>query len=85
MLLSDAPPSTSDELYGLTEYLPNIDGAILITQGYSKLSVADAKGAKNVLEYLNIPILGFVRNMAYMQRGAVKMELFSDKVDASKE
>jgi len=85
MLLSDAPPSTSDELYGLTEYLPNIDGAILITQGCSKLSVADAKGAKNVLEYLNIPILGFVRNMAYMQRGAVKMELFSDKVDASNE
>ena len=77
ILLVDCPPTTADEMVGLANNLKHIEGAIIIVQGNTKLSVSDAKLSKAALDYLNIRILGVVQNMI--------SEYFDDKVDVQKE
>jgi ATP-binding protein involved in chromosome partitioning len=77
VLLVDCPPTTADEIVGLTKMLGHIEGAILVVQGNTRLSIEDAKLSKSAFEYLNIKILGIVQNMI--------SEYFDDGIDAEKE
>ena len=62
VLLVDFPPVTSDELIGAINMLGHIDGAIIVIEGSTRLSVEDAKRAKLTLNHFNVPIIGFVKN-----------------------
>jgi len=63
VLLIDCPPTSSDELIGLLQFLGHIDGAILIIQGNTVASVEDAKIAKYTFDHHNVAVLGFIQNM----------------------
>lgn len=63
VLIIDCPPTSSDELIGLLQFLGHIDGAILILQGNTVSSVEDAKIAKYTFNHYNVPVMGFIQNM----------------------
>ena len=77
LLLVDCPPTTADEIVGLVNMLPHIEGAIIVVQGSTKLSVHDAKLSKAAFDYLNIRVLGVVQNMV--------SEYFDEGIDIEEE
>jgi Mrp family chromosome partitioning ATPase len=77
VLLTDVPPTSSDELVGVINLLGHIHGAILVVQGSTRSSVQDAKLAKATLDYFNVPVLGFVQNMV--------SDIFDEGIDVEKE
>ena len=77
ILLVDCPPTTADEIVGLANNLSHIEGAIIVTQGNTRVSVNDAKLSKAAFDYLNIRIFGVVQNMIN--------EVFDEKIDIEKE
>lgn len=82
-LIVDCPPGCSDEIYGLVQYLPCINGVVLVVQGNSEMSIADARAARNTFKHLNVPVLGYVKNMAYMEMGKERIELFQGSGNAA--
>lgn len=77
LLLVDCPPTTADELVGLVNMLPHIEGAIIVVQGSTRLSVHDAKLSKYAFDHLNVRVLGVVQNMV--------SEYFDENIDVEKE
>ena len=77
LLLVDCPPTTADEIVGLVNMLPHIEGAIIIVQGSTRLSVHDAKLSKYAFDHLNVRVLGVVQNMI--------SEHFDEGIDVEKE
>ena len=61
LLLIDMPPGTGDAYLTCFEHF-NVDGCIMITSN-SPLTLADNFKTKNLLNKLDIPILGSIENM----------------------
>ncbi len=64
-LLIDSPPGTGDEPLTIAQLLPDISGIIIVTTP-QELAVLDSKKAINFARKLNVPILGWIENMAVM-------------------
>lgn len=75
-LIIDLPPGTGDVLIALTQKLP-ITSALLVTTPQA-IACLDAQKALTMFTKLNIPVLGFVNNMAYYecQNCASKQDIF---------
>lgn len=64
VLIIDTPPGTGDIHLSLIQKLV-IDGVVLVTTP-QRMAVVDAIKAQDMFLKLNIPILGYVENMAYV-------------------
>src|SRR3990170_5345683 len=62
-LLIDLPPGTSSDSVNMMEYIPNLDGVVLVTVP-SEVSQGVAKRATHLFQKAQIPILGIVENMS---------------------
>ena len=64
-LLVDMPPGTADVALTVFQSLP-VDGIVIVTSPQDLVSMIVAK-AVNMAEKMNIPVLGVVENMAYVE------------------
>jgi ATP-binding protein involved in chromosome partitioning len=62
-LIVDLPPGTGDEALSIMQFIPNIDGVIIITIP-SEVSQIVVKKAVTFTRQLNIPIIGIIENMS---------------------
>lgn len=76
----DFLPGCGDELTAAIQLLPNITGAIIVSNS-SKESISDAQRLVNMFqnEMFNVPIIGYIENMSYLLNGKDKIPLFSDE------
>lgn len=74
-LFVDLPPSTSDEVLGMLEYMPKIDGVIIVTVG-TLAAIDDAKRFVNQMNRFGVPIIGHINNMSYRMSGKEKITIF---------
>ena len=65
ILLIDLPPGTGDAQLSLAQTLP-LDGVILVTTP-QKAAVDVARRGARMFEKVNVPILGVVENMSYLE------------------
>ena len=80
VLLVDTPPGTGDVHLSLIQQVPlkyNGGGAVIVTTP-SELAIADARKAIAMFNKLNVPILGVVENMSYVQQGNAKLNIFGE-------
>jgi ATP-binding protein involved in chromosome partitioning len=63
ILFIDLPPGTGDEPLSIAQFLPEMDGVIVVTMP-SELSSAIVKKAITFALRLNMPIIGIVENMS---------------------
>jgi ATP-binding protein involved in chromosome partitioning len=64
-LVVDLPPGTGDVALTLAQKVP-VSGAIIVCTPQN-VALADAKKAIDMFERTNVPLLGFVENMAYLE------------------
>lgn len=64
-LLVDLPPGTGDEPMSVMQMIP-LDGVIIVSTS-SNLSVLDVSKIINMAKALEVPILGLIENMSYLQ------------------
>ena len=64
-LVVDLPPGTGDAPLSLTQTLP-LSGAIIVTTP-QQVSLDDARRALRMFRQLNVPVLGVVENMSYLE------------------
>ena len=64
-LLVDMPPGTGDVALTVFQSLP-VDGIVIVTSPQDLVSMIVAK-AVNMAEKMNVPILGVVENMSYIE------------------
>ena len=64
-LLVDMPPGTADVALTVFQSLP-VDGIVIVTSPQDLVSMIVAK-AVNMAEKMNIPVLGVVENMSYVE------------------
>jgi len=68
-LIIDFPPGTSDEPLTVAQYLPNIDGMVIVTTPQD-VALLDSRKSINFSKTVKIPVLGVVENMSgYTIRG----------------
>jgi ATP-binding protein involved in chromosome partitioning len=63
VLFIDLPPGTGDEPLSIAQFLPDIDGVVIVTMP-SELSRAVVKKAITFAQRLGMPIIGVVENMS---------------------
>ena len=74
-LIIDLPPGTGDIQLSLTQILP-LSGGIIVTLP-QKVSLEDALRGLKMFDKLNIPILGVVENMSYLEMpDGTRMDVF---------
>jgi ATP-binding protein involved in chromosome partitioning len=75
-LIIDLPPGTGDIQLTLAQKVP-LAGAVVVSTPQN-VALVDVKKAVDMFHRLNVPILGFVENMAYMINpvNGEKMQLF---------
>ncbi|CAJ36509.1 Mrp/NBP35 family ATP-binding protein [Methanocella arvoryzae] len=64
-LLIDLPPGTGDEPMSVMQQIP-LDGIVIVSTS-SNLSVLDVSKIINMAKTINVPVLGLIENMSYMQ------------------
>ena len=64
-LVVDLPPGTGDAPLSLTQTLP-LSGAVIVTTP-QQVSLDDARRALRMFRQLNVPVLGVVENMSYLE------------------
>ncbi len=64
-LLIDLPPGTGDEPMSVMQLIP-LAGIVIVSTS-SNLSVLDVSKIINMAKTINVPIIGLVENMSYMQ------------------
>lgn len=64
-LLIDSPPGTGDEPLTIAQLVPNLTGVIIVTTP-QELAILDSRKAINFARKINVPILGWIENMAIM-------------------
>jgi len=74
VLVIDLPPGTGDVALTMAQKVP-VDGAIVVCTPQN-LALADAKKAFDMFEKTNVPVLGAVENMAYLEKDGEKIQLF---------
>ncbi|MCX8188783.1 MAG: Mrp/NBP35 family ATP-binding protein [Nitrososphaeria archaeon] len=62
-LLIDLPPGTGDEALSIAQFLPDLDGVIVLTIP-SQVSQVVVKKSVNFARRLNLPVIGIVENMS---------------------
>ena len=62
-LLVDLPPGTGDEALTITQSIPSIDGAIIVTIP-SEISQLVVRKAVSFCRILNLPVIGIIENMS---------------------
>ena len=74
-LIIDMPPGTGDVQLSVAQHL-NLTGGIIVTLP-QKVSVDDAERGLEMFKKLNIPILGIIENMSYLElENGDRMEVF---------
>ncbi|MBV6391964.1 MAG: Iron-sulfur cluster carrier protein [Anaerolineales bacterium] len=74
-LIVDLPPGTGDAALSLAQSLP-LSGAVIVTLP-QLVSLEDAGRGLNMFKTLEVPILGIVENMSYLEMpDGTKMDLF---------
>jgi len=63
ILIVDLPPGTGDEALSIMQFIPNIDGAVIITIP-SEVSQIVVKKAVTFARELKAPIIGIIENMS---------------------
>ncbi len=64
-LIVDLPPGTGDAALSLTQSLP-LSGGVIVTLP-QRVSLEDARRGMEMFRQLNVPILGVVENMSYLE------------------
>lgn len=62
-LVVDSPPGTGDEPLSVCQYLPDADGAVIVTTPQD-VSVADVRKSINFCKQMKMPVIGVVENMS---------------------
>ncbi|MHA2021171.1 MAG: Mrp/NBP35 family ATP-binding protein [Candidatus Thorarchaeota archaeon] len=62
VLLVDLPPGTGDEILSILQMIPDIDGVVIVTTP-QEVAVLDARRAIQLVQKMNVPILGLIENM----------------------
>jgi ATP-binding protein involved in chromosome partitioning len=87
-VIVDMPPGTGDESVAVIESMPDIVGLVLVVTGKQE-SLDDATRVMSMLNDLpeNVPIIGVVRNMAYIDcpKCGEHIRLFDDAVNVEHE
>jgi len=74
-LIVDLPPGTGDAALSLTQSLP-LSGGIIVTLP-QQVSLEDARRGMEMFRQLNVPILGVVENMSYLELpDGTRMDIF---------
>lgn len=74
VLVVDLPPGTGDVALTLAQKVP-VSGAVVVSTPQN-LALADAKKAFDMFDKVNVPILGAIENMAYLEKDGEKIQLF---------
>src|SRR5262249_11140248 len=75
VLMIDLPPGTGDVGLTMAQKVP-VQGAIVVVTPQN-VALADAKKAMDMFERTNVPVMGVVENMAYLETAAgEKIQLF---------
>jgi ATP-binding protein involved in chromosome partitioning len=64
-LIVDLPPGTGDAALSLTQSLP-LSGGVIVTLP-QRVSLEDARRGLEMFRQLNVPVLGVVENMSYLE------------------
>jgi len=64
-LVIDFPPGTGDEPLSVAQFLPDADGAVIVTTPQD-LSLSDVRKSIDFCRKVNIPVLGVIENMSGM-------------------
>lgn len=64
-LIVDSPPGTGDEPLTICQLIPGMDGAIIITTP-QEVALLDSRKAVRFAQKLNVPVLGIVENMSWL-------------------
>jgi ATP-binding protein involved in chromosome partitioning len=64
-LIVDLPPGTGDAALSLTQSLP-LSGGVIVTLP-QQVSLEDARRGMEMFRQLNVPVLGVVENMSYLE------------------
>lgn len=62
-LIIDAPPGTGDELISICQFIPDMDGAVIVTTPQD-VAILDSTKATMFAKKLNIPVIGIIENMS---------------------
>lgn len=62
-LVMDFPPGTGDEPLSMSQLIPDVDGAIIVTTPQN-LSLNDVRKSINFCHQVKIPVLGVIENMS---------------------
>jgi len=74
-LIVDLPPGTGDAALSLTQSLP-LSGGVIVTLP-QQVSMEDARRGLEMFRQLNVPILGVVENMSYLELpDGTRMDIF---------
>lgn len=75
-LIIDLPPGTGDVALTIAQKVPIRGGVVVCTP--QNIALADAKKAMDMFDRINIPLIGVVENMAYLQTAgsSEKVQLF---------
>jgi ATP-binding protein involved in chromosome partitioning len=74
-LIIDLPPGTGDAALSLTQSLP-LSGGVIVTLP-QQVSLEDARRGLEMFRQLNVPILGVVENMGYLELpDGTRMDIF---------
>ncbi len=73
-MIIDMPPGTGDVYLSMAEKFP-VDGAVIVSTPQS-LAVIDVVRSIDCFRKLQIPILGLIQNMSYLENHGVKQYLF---------
>lgn len=63
LLVVDLPPGTGDEILSILQSIPNIDGVVIVSTP-QEVAVLDARRAIQLVQRMNVPLLGIIENMA---------------------
>jgi ATP-binding protein involved in chromosome partitioning len=63
-LIIDLPPGTGAESYALLQYVPDLDGTVIVTQP-SESPQAVASKSIELCRQADVPVLGIIENMSY--------------------
>lgn len=62
-LVIDSPPGTGDELLSICQFIPELDGGVIVTTP-QEVALTDSRKCVTFLKDIHIPILGVVENMS---------------------
>jgi Mrp family chromosome partitioning ATPase len=62
VMVVDLPPGTGDEILSILQMIPDIDGVTIVSTPQD-VAVLDARRAIQLVEKMNVPVLGIIENM----------------------